>query len=267
MNEEYYSQYSHLDGIDDDNTKLLGSGITISLPPKSRFLHLWPWLSHGVLMSITLWFFIQWARSPSMDDVVIYSPANEAIESIGIIKFNGTIVDKPSIYSGPPSPELDAIWDRVSLDVRPLRMTHEQLLRTGEKPSPAMARYPDEYGGGYVATVEVIHQLHCLDVLRKASWGNKYHENGGMHKSHELSRRHVDHCIEILRQFTMCSGDVTLITHDWIEGRTNPLADFNSFHECRNFEKILDWIDEHRVFIPSSSWVRLEDNVDLPYPP
>lgn len=72
MNKEYYSQYSHLDGIDDDNTKLLDSGITTSLPPKSRFLHLWPWLSHGVLMSITLWFFIQWARSPSMDDVVIY---------------------------------------------------------------------------------------------------------------------------------------------------------------------------------------------------
>jgi hypothetical protein len=41
-------------------------------------------------------------------------------------------------------------------------MTLEQLLRTGEKPSPAMARYPDEYGGGYMATVEVIHQLHCL---------------------------------------------------------------------------------------------------------
>ncbi|KAG1787748.1 uncharacterized protein HD556DRAFT_1277141 [Suillus plorans] len=214
-------------------------------------------------MSITLWFFIQWARSPSMDDVVIYSSVNEAIESIGIIKFNGSF-NAPSIYRGTPSPELDAIWDRVSLDVRPLRMTHEQLLRTGEKPSPSMARYPDEYGGGYVATVEVIHQLHCLDMLRKASWGNEYHKHGGMNKSHEASRTHLDHCIEILRQLTMCSGDVTMITHDWIEGRATPFADFNVPHKCRNFEKILDWIDEHRVFIPKSKWVRLEDNVDLP---
>jgi hypothetical protein len=41
-------------------------------------------------------------------------------------------------------------------------MTLEQLLRTGEKPTPSMAGYPEEYGGGYMASVEVIHQLHCV---------------------------------------------------------------------------------------------------------
>jgi hypothetical protein len=41
-------------------------------------------------------------------------------------------------------------------------MTPEQLLRAGEEPAPFMARYPEEYGGNYLASIEVIHQLHCI---------------------------------------------------------------------------------------------------------
>jgi hypothetical protein len=43
-----------------------------------------------------------------------------------------------------------------------MAMTLEQLLRTGEEPAPFMAKYPEEYGGNYLTTVEVIHQLHCI---------------------------------------------------------------------------------------------------------
>jgi hypothetical protein len=75
MHEEYCSQYSEspFDGVNDDGTKLLGSGIASPSPPlKPRFLHLWPWLSHGVLMTITLVFSVLWARAPSVDDVVLF---------------------------------------------------------------------------------------------------------------------------------------------------------------------------------------------------
>jgi hypothetical protein len=60
---------------------------------------------------------------------------------------------------------------------------------------------------------------------------------------------------------------VTMITHDWVEGKTKPTPDFNVRHQCRNFEKILNWVDGHRVFVPKSKLVRLDDNVDLPSPP
>lgn len=114
--EFYYSHYSPFDEVDDDsiNTKLLDSGTAITLP-KSRFLHLWPWLSHGVLMSITLVFFTLWAQAPSIDDVVLFSPANEAVESIGIVTLNGSI-GATSIYRGSPSPELDATWSNIATD-------------------------------------------------------------------------------------------------------------------------------------------------------
>ncbi|KAG1852832.1 hypothetical protein DFJ58DRAFT_399077 [Suillus subalutaceus] len=112
MRKEYDSQHSPFDVVDDDGTRLLSDGgIATSPPPRSRFLHLWPWLSHGVLMSITLVFFTLCAQAPSIDDVVLFSPANEAVKSIGIVKFNCT-----SIYRGRPSPNLDAAWDIISVN-------------------------------------------------------------------------------------------------------------------------------------------------------
>jgi hypothetical protein len=118
-------------------------------------------------------------------------------------------------------------------------------------------------------------------MLRRLSWGNKTHDDNGSEALHrtDIGRylfitRHTsclrctsDHCIEMLRQNIMCRGDGTMITYDWMMGRNNPFPDFNVPHQCRNFDKVLDWVEEHRVFVPPSKMVRLEDNVDLPSPP
>jgi len=73
MPKEYHSQYYPADGVDDEDAKLLDSG-TETRPPKFRFLQgrLRPWLSYGVLMSITMLFFTLWARGPSIDAMVLY---------------------------------------------------------------------------------------------------------------------------------------------------------------------------------------------------
>lgn len=66
---------------------------------------------------------------------------------------------------------------------------------------------------------------------------------------------------------SLCRGDVTMLTYDWVEGLENPFPKFNIPHRCRNLEKVLDWVDEHRVFVHKFEVVRLKDNVDLPSPP
>jgi hypothetical protein len=76
-----------------------------------------------------------------------------------------------------------------------------------------------------------------------------------------------DHCIEILRQDIMCRSDVAMVTYDWVEGIEDPFPNFNVPHRCRNFEKLLDWVDEHRVIVPTSDMVRLENTIDLLSPP
>jgi len=44
--------------------------------------------------------------------------------------------------------------------VRVMRISEEQLLKSGF--SPDSVRFPEEYGGGFMASLEVNHQLHCL---------------------------------------------------------------------------------------------------------
>lgn len=268
MGKEYSAQYSLVDGADDEDAKLLHSGAETRPHSKSRFLHVSLWLIHGVLIFITLLFFMLWAWAPSSrDDIFLYSPANEAIESKGIVRLNGSW-DRQSVYRGSPSPDLEVAWDRVSLDARLMDMTLEQLLKTGEEPAPSMTTYTQEYGGNYMATIEVIHQLHCINMVRQSSWGDHYTANDpDFLNSPGAWRIHLDHCIEILRQVIMCRSDVTMVTYNWVEGLDNPYPNFNVPHQCRDFEKILDWVEDHRIHIPQSKVVRLEGNVDLPVPP
>ncbi|KAG0697876.1 hypothetical protein DFH29DRAFT_944379, partial [Suillus ampliporus] len=183
-----------------------------------------------------------------------------------VVRFNGTL-DFPSIYRGPPSPEIDAAWDRLSRDVRPTRMTLEEMHKAGETDLRSKVKYPDKIGGGFMVSMESLHQLHCLNLLRKASWLEYYGPTDpSFQDTPEVVRLHLDHCIEMIRQNIMCNADVTMITWDWVERHRIPYPNFNTRHQCRNFEKILDWAVEHAVHIDKSEVTRSEDTVDLPSP-
>ncbi|KAG2031723.1 hypothetical protein BDR03DRAFT_816609, partial [Suillus americanus] len=95
-----------------------------------------------------------------------------AVEST-VVRFNGSL-DFPSIYRGYPSPEIDAAWARISHDVLPTRMSLEEILKAGEVDSPSKVKYPAKFGGGFMVSMEAPHQLHCLNLLRKASWPEYY---------------------------------------------------------------------------------------------
>ena len=50
-----------------------------------------------------------------------------------------------------------------------------------------------------------------------------------------------DHCIDYLRQVIMCHGDITPITFEWSNERSNYLARHGTEHQCRNFDAIFYW--------------------------
>ncbi|KAG2032725.1 hypothetical protein BDR03DRAFT_873419 [Suillus americanus] len=187
-----------------------------------------------------------------------------------IVRFNGTL-DFPSIYRGPPSPEIDAAWARIAHDgassMLPTRMSLEEILKAGEVDSPSKVKYPAKFGGGFMASMEAPQQLHCLNLLRKASWPEYYgHADISFQDEPEVVRMHLDHCIEIIRQNTMCNADVMMITWDWVQGHKIPFPNFNTRHQCRNYEKILDWAVKHAVHVDKFEVTRFEDTVDLPLP-
>ncbi|KAG2038066.1 hypothetical protein BDR03DRAFT_955676 [Suillus americanus] len=266
---KYFSQYSPIDTVDDDNERPSGDaekfGAKSRLNLESRTLCLW--LTHGILVYTSVLSFTLWMRTPSThlrnDTPSIYSPANVAVEPV-IVRFNGTL-DFPSIFRGPPSPELDAVWSRISRDVEPTRMTREEMLKAGTADLRSKVRYPDKIGGDYVVSLESAHQLHCVNFLRQASWLEYYEPiEMSFQDRPEIVRLHLDHCIEMIRQSIMCHADVTMIPWYWVQGHTFPYPNFNTRHQCWNFEKILDWYFEHAVHIDPAEIVRFEDTVDLP---
>ncbi|KAG2129547.1 uncharacterized protein EDB93DRAFT_1332252 [Suillus bovinus] len=213
-------------------------------------------------------FFALWMGTPSphlRDDIAVYSPASGAVDPI-VVRLNGTL-DFPSIYRGPPSPEIDAAWNRIGRDVLPTRMSLEEILKAGEIDSPSKVKYPAEFGGGFMVSMEAPHQLHCLNFLRKSTWPEYYEPMDiSFQDAPEVVRMHLDHCIEMIRQNIMCNADVTTITWYWVEGHKIPYPNFNTRHQCRDYEKILDWAVEHAVHVPEEVVTRFEDTVDIPLP-
>ncbi|KAF8877558.1 hypothetical protein CPB84DRAFT_1688693, partial [Gymnopilus junonius] len=180
--------------------------------------------------------------------------------------FNGSF-DFPSIYRGNPSPELDDAWFRISKGVSLTRLTREELLKMGKADTPSKVRFSEADGGGYMAALEVSHQLHCLNVLRKYVHFNYYRTVDPFfaESKPETYRRHLEHCIDNLRQALMCTADSGMITFEWVRGFSTPYPDFNTRHRCRNFEKMIGWQNANGVdsVIPQSHVIRLDGEVDL----
>jgi hypothetical protein len=265
-----YSPVHTADNHDDDEEKSLDDTESLRTEPRPKLhiLRMWPILTHSALMCTSMLFFTLWMSTPSPhlhDDIPVYSPAGSAVDSM-IVRFNGTL-DFPSIYRGPPSPEIDAAWARIGEDVLPTRMSLEEILKAGEVDSPSKVKYPARLGGGFMVSMEAPHQLQCLNLLRKASWPEYYESTDtSFQDAPGVIRMYLDHCIEMIRQNIMCNVDVMMITWDWVQEHDTPYPNFNTRHQCRNYDKILDWAVEHAIHIDKSEVTRFEDTVDLPLP-
>jgi len=193
-----------------------------------------------------------------------YSPAIEAVEYRDVI-FNGSL-RHPSEFRGAPSPAVDAAWDRIS-DLRPLRIFEDDLAKIGKEPRPSLAKYQPEHGGGYIATLEIAHHMHCLNMLRKNTYWDYYAPlDESYQQDPDFYHVHLDHCIELLRQSLMCTADVGLITFDWVADHRRPWPDFSTQHRCRNYDAIVDWNQERSVWITAAGLSRTEGVVDMPEP-
>ncbi|KAL8832369.1 MAG: hypothetical protein Q9170_004905 [Blastenia crenularia] len=162
--------------------------------------------------------------------------------------FNGSL-QYPSIYRGDPSPDLDAAWDELD-HVGMMSITKEDILRIGK--TTDSVKIPPQFGGGYMASLEVNHQLHCINFLRK-SLSPEYYARSSPHASIEFTdppkmlQIHQRHCVEMLRQFVMCHADVGVVTYKWVAGRSRPYPDFNTWHQCRDFQEVLQWVKDKQL--------------------
>ncbi len=168
------------------------------------------------------------------------------------VKTNGFFVDledPPSIYRQDPSPEVDAAWERISrFEYQMISSNDVRLL--GKDPRTTV-KAPESWGYGpdaHIARTEVSHQMHCLNVLRKAMYPDYYpKERNGDPATLPLWRPHATHCLHILLQHLTCTASVDVVTYNWREMQTHPSPDFSINRQCRGFDAILEWQDGNKV--------------------
>ncbi|KAI1428154.1 hypothetical protein F5Y12DRAFT_733886 [Xylaria sp. FL1777] len=197
---------------------LLSSGFFNSNDPPAQLQHSW---------------------SP-LQDVVEYEVSTE----------HATDPGHYSVYAGPPSEEQEEAWDRLITPVY-FNISRDELSRAGE----SFEHIIELTEGGYIASVAVYHELHCLRNLRLYVFRDRYYPNLTESQHHYL-KTHLDHCLEVLRISTMCHGNTAINSYRWdTETIDKPLTKSNSSSVCVKWSSIEDWSYSRKVsYVPPVRW-------------
>ncbi|KAH7418596.1 hypothetical protein BKA64DRAFT_204128 [Cadophora sp. MPI-SDFR-AT-0126] len=219
--------------------------------PRRKFSIKWMWLIHAALLSMSFTMFVGafFTRASTLEHVrkfSAYSPAAKAVE-YQRVKFNATM-GEGSPYVG-KGPEVDKAWHAISYDIGDQVITDEELEIIGMPKSHLRAKNPKTGVEGYRVGLEVFHQLHCINLLRQVTYKEHYMEvgNGNFAGTPEDLQMHTDHCLEILRMNVECNADVGVFTFYMMDGDPLPWPELNSFHQCRNFDRVKEWAIDNSV--------------------
>lgn len=168
-------------------------------------------------------------------------------------RMNGTLMptNPISIFRQPPSDEVDAAWDRLSTR-NPIIVDRSDIVAMGKDPNDA-AKWPEDWYGPdkYIGKVDVFHQIHCLDRVRRSLHWNFEHYYGSEFPSGtpvgNYHTSHVDHCVYVLLQNLQCAANVDVYPQFWMDAQDYVFPDFNIDHKCRDFDAILDWQEKNSV--------------------
>ncbi|KAL9106115.1 MAG: hypothetical protein Q9227_008815 [Pyrenula ochraceoflavens] len=172
---------------------------------------------------------------------------------------NGTIMahyrDDGPRYVGVPNLELDRNWEDL-VGGRYIRLEDHEVEKlnkddaevadlTQVRASPGVADVSGFYG-----SVDMVHNLHCLNTIRKQFDPEYYetHLDASMKHSHRMKMRmHVDHCIDQIRQAILCHADLTPVTLRPVT-MDDPSADLvgetERQHTCRDWRAVRKWLTE-----------------------
>ncbi|KAE9975746.1 hypothetical protein EG328_002998 [Venturia inaequalis] len=176
--------------------------------------------------------------------LTLAAPALEAVE-YEEMDFTA-IFNSTSIYRGPPTPEREKAWTRLTYK-HGIEVPADKLALLNRTDLDHIKHVPTSVGTGYRGILEVFHQLHCLNMIRMYTWWQVGKYPGlptGFSTSKLKNRMHIDHCFESLRMSLQCHGDVTPVLIQ-TGGPVGSKADFRTHHKCRNFQKLEDWIDNN----------------------
>lgn len=211
------------------------------------------------LYTLAMYFVAAKLRSQSLRGPnLIHSPAGEAVIWEEREFTLGDRIQEKSKYSGKPSPALDKAWHDLLNDEN-IRIEPEVIKRLGRE--DIGVRIPGD--DGYIGTINVYHELHCLKRLHQYMYQEMYWTDLD-DVQREMNRLHNEHCIDFLRQSAMCHGDVGLITFEWSPTNLIPVANATT-HQCVKWDKLDRWTKDRSVDMLKPGWL-VHPTLGLAYP-
>ncbi|KAI1379251.1 hypothetical protein F4677DRAFT_411012 [Hypoxylon crocopeplum] len=196
----------------------------------------------GTLATVASYVPSQCRQGPNL----IYSPAYEALEWEEYTFKENSQEHGP--FSGFPRPEVDDNWDRL-LNAENIRLEPEVLRRYGrEDLGVAMPE-----GEGYLGTLNVYHELHCIKRIYQYMYQEHYWSDLS-DTQRDINRLHNEHCLDFLRQSSMCHADIGLITFQWSPDSRIPVAN-STTHQCAKWDKIDKWTKDRTVDMMKPGWL------------
>jgi len=188
---------------------------------------------------------------PHSDRPLLYSPAQVVLE-YEVKSFTVGRTGQKTIYQG-LSDDVDKAWGKL-YNHTIMKIPRSEAILLPNKTYPIK-----EQPGYYIAVLDVFHQIHCLNNIRRALHRDYYIN------ATDLDEDHVSHCVDAIRQSLMCNADISVNVWQWDNEISAVVGHSNQAHTCRNFDKLLDWAEERQL----QEWIdtRLFIEDDLPTPP
>lgn len=166
----------------------------------------------------------------------VFSPVQHLLRYRNVVYVAGFGTEL-SEYQGAPSPENDAAWsDLYNFGIS--RISKSDAAQLANKTVP-IANDP----GQYAVSLDVFHQLHCLNMVRKRVWATEVY----LPEDELMGIEHIDHCIDTIRQSLMCAVDVTPLPFIWVEEDKSVKEVAAVLHTCRDFDAVKAWAQEHHI--------------------
>ncbi|KZS92001.1 hypothetical protein SISNIDRAFT_456196 [Sistotremastrum niveocremeum HHB9708] len=151
-----------------------------------------------------------------------YSPAHS------IVSYEPHVFPSSALftqYHGPPTDATDKAWESLyNIGVSRITKKEAMLLTNWTE------EIPDD-PGHYIVSLDIFHQLHCLNIIRKALWPQRYGPQVFEQPliAGQPAPDHLDHCVNTVRESLICNADVTPNVWQWsdIRGGNFPRRDEN----------------------------------------
>lgn len=158
------------------------------------------------------------------------------------------------LYFGQPSPEIDSAWANL-LQYEYPAITDSEITLNPSLSFGSQDIHP--ITGKHHIALDVFHNLHCLNAVRKELdkdyYGHHDHGHIGRRAGHATSeeqssvdkaqRDHIDHCLNHVRQSLQCRPDLSPAAMHVVrdEGGSQFFLGNAKRHSCYNWDSIVEW--------------------------